>query len=792
MTDQGTRASPLTVLGDALLLLAAMVGLTLSFLSLYGDPAQGRLMVAQTTPLDQCALWTGSFLVLASAFALLALCIWSLPRFREGTAAAVSALLGAAVFFNWDGVFQGAALTVRTVSLLFAQRVSWGLVLQYDPELTLVREGAVTRLFLILALALLALMLGWAVVRARRWWLVVVLTLPPLLPGLLADLYPDWPAFMALAACWCTMLLCDLCRWAAPSGRGKLTLTVLPCVAAALAAITLAFPREGYTRPQWALDMQVELDSVYNRLADFLSRFDGPFGGRVTYVGEAEEADLTQAGPLRYTGRTALQVSTDYDGRIYLRGSSLAVYENGVWTALPEGAYDEYDPPDSVGTLAPFPLYFPALTATGDTTAYTVTVDNVGRVGSCVYAPYHLLVQELEEGGMLPVEDSYLARRSGQWTHTISFAERTPPGQTSSSGGNGEAVVKFTASPFPRTNESYSRYREFVYRHYLGVPEELRPSLERLLLENGVHGPANAGPIDPAGTAREIAALLDRLCEYDTEAPAAPEGTDPVEYFLTQSRKGYCMHYASAAALMLRAMGLPARYVSGFTAECASGQRADVPDRAAHAWVEVWIDNFGWYPAEVTPAAAFEWYEPGPLASFELPSEPIWESEEPEPTPTSFQEPGPEASERPSGGPQDPGGQEPGGGLVLAILTAAAKALAAAAGVFALLWLGQFLPKKYRAGQLNGPDHNRAALTAYGYLLRMRRWGGRMDERAVELAQKARFSQHILTDEELGELRGFVDRERERLCVILDPLPRLAFRYLWGMPKRPKAPENPE
>lgn len=106
--------------------------------------------------------------------------------------------------------------------------------------------------------------------------------------------------------------------------------------------------------------------------------------------------------------------------------------------------------------------------------------------------------------------------------------------------------------------------------------------------------------------------------------------------------------------------------------------------------------------------------------------------------------------------------------------------------------------KRYRARRLNEPDRNRAALYGYGYLRRLERWGGRMDERAVELAQKARFSQHTLTGGELKELRQLVDLERERLSVILDPLPRWAFRYLWGMPKRPRpqnggeSPEHPE
>ena len=89
-------------------------------------------------------------------------------------------------------------------------------------------------------------------------------------------------------------------------------------------------------------------------------------------------------------------------------------------------------------------------------------------------------------------------------------------------------------------------------------------------------------------------------------------------------------------------------------------------------------------------------------------------------------------------------------------------------------------------------EEDTAALDGYGYLLRMERWGGRMDERAVELAEKARFSQHTLTQEELDELCRLIDQERERLCVILNPLPRLAFRYFWGMPVRPGPEENQE
>ena len=325
MTERQDRPALLSVLGDGLLLICALMGFTGSFFSLYGDVSRA-----------------GPFLFLAGVFALLSLGAWSLPRFRWAAAGGAAAVLAAVSALRWDELVQGAAFTVRGISVIFAQRVSWGRVFEFGSALPPSQERTAAQLFLLLALALLALALGWAVVRARRWWLVMALTLPPLLPGLLADLYPHWTAFMALCACWCSMLLCDLCKWAAPDRRGALTLTALGCAAAMLAIVSIAFPREDYARPPWALEAEERLHDAANRCAGLFSQWDGPFRSPVTYVGSAEEADLTNAGPLRYTGRTVLRVDTDYEGRLYLRGSSLAVYEDGVWTGLPEGAYQDY------------------------------------------------------------------------------------------------------------------------------------------------------------------------------------------------------------------------------------------------------------------------------------------------------------------------------------------------------------------------------------------------------------------------------------------------------------------
>lgn len=760
MPERENRPSPTAILGDGLVLLCALLGLTASFLSLYRTSAAVPLI-----PLDWAADQRDQFLLWAALFALLSLGVWSLPRLRWAAAGTLAALWGLALWRSWRAVSAGACLTAEAVSGLFAQRVDWGVAFAFESGLSALEERAAVRLFLILALAGLALPLGWAVARGRRWWLAALLTLPPLLPGLLADLYPSWPPFLALCACWCALLLSSLCRRAAPSPRGRLTLVSLAASFLLLAGITLAFPREGYTRPPWARQAEESLTSFVNRMADWLPRWeDGPFRTTVTFVGSAEEADLAHAGPLNYTGRTVLQVKSDYEGRLYLRGTSLAVYEDGVWKPLPDGTWQDYQ--DYLGTLDGLPpqpespLLLPAL---GRSHTHTVTVDNVGAVGACVYAPYFLTEQDWEGAGMLPVEDAYLARKKGQWSHTVEFADLTM-----SNGGD----------------HGYTPYQDYAYDHYLDVPEELREELDAVCLRIG--SPYSLGGAVYA--AEMTADYLDALCRYDQSAPAAPEGTDPVLYFLNESRRGYCMHYASAAVLLLRAMGVPARYASGFTAYSIPGRQAAVADRAAHAWVEVWVDGLGWYPVEVTPAAAFEQLiQPiGPEPGTESVPPP---DATPEPTATPQPTQGPGETPAPTQGPSGPGGEgevRPARSLLPWL-----KGLAAAGGGLGLLWLVQFAVKRHRRVRMSDPDRNRAALYAYRCLEELARWGGSIDPQGVELAEKAKFSPHTLTEEEAAALRRLVDRERARLAAGPSRWRRLLFRYAWGRPPHP-APESPQ
>ena len=126
--------------------------------------------------------------------------------------------------------------------------------------------------------------------------------------------------------------------------------------------------------------------------------------------------------------------------------------------------------------------------------------------------------------------------------------------------------------------------------------------------------------------------LSDKLTEdfvYSLNPGITPNNQDFVGYFLNENKKGFCAHFATSATLILRSLGIPARYVEGYvlsyddmsnvkiiedaelsdyidtsvyTSERAVVQ-ADIGDDKAHAWVEYYDPVFGWRVFEATTAS---------------------------------------------------------------------------------------------------------------------------------------------------------------------------------------------
>lgn len=88
------------------------------------------------------------------------------------------------------------------------------------------------------------------------------------------------------------------------------------------------------------------------------------------------------------------------------------------------------------------------------------------------------------------------------------------------------------------------------------------------------------------------------------------DGAEFLDYFLLQSRQGYCSHFATAFVLLARAEGYPARYVQGYCVPLKGEEVTSVYLDMAHAWPEVYVNGMGWIPFEPTPGYGKVRYSP--------------------------------------------------------------------------------------------------------------------------------------------------------------------------------------
>jgi transglutaminase-like putative cysteine protease len=107
---------------------------------------------------------------------------------------------------------------------------------------------------------------------------------------------------------------------------------------------------------------------------------------------------------------------------------------------------------------------------------------------------------------------------------------------------------------------------------------------------------------------------LRATARYDLDSPVPDEGEDAVDDFLFESHEGFCEHFASAEAVLLRSVGVPARVVTGFAGGTPRGAVRMMTGADAHAWVQVHVGDSRWVWTDPTAGATSADDEPGLLA----------------------------------------------------------------------------------------------------------------------------------------------------------------------------------
>lgn len=731
------RSGPAFLFANGLLIFSSLTGTVFFFVRTY---------------LVDVNLWMVFFACLI--FSVISLFVFSLLKYHWTCLAVLTVVFCLIVYWQLDTFVNGAQAVYSSVAKTLTDGMSFPGY--YNPAAKLSAEDwrNASGFFMISASFVLSMLLGWAVVRIRSFLSVFALTFPWLLFGFLAEIPVDWMSAIVVIACWLTLLMTSLSAQANPRGRAWLVLVSMGAVMLAIGLVSIFSPRSGYMQPAWARNAQHELINWGVRLSENLSDgakdFASGLGGPTIPTSDGH-VSLENAGPLRYTGRTVLRVETGSKGRMYLRGRSAADYTGTSWEPLGNAALSALNQTVSENRS----IFFPAFGA-GESGAASVKVTNTGAAGGTLYYPYQpvndtadMLVAQLQE-------DSYLAIDYGISEYTVMFR---PVNENS---------LYSDRAVYPEDEPSYC---EFVYQHYLDVPDGFIEAMTEWSNRSGWTGFESTAGTDSTsgawriGEADRIAQMLSETTEYDPHTPVTPEGEDFVGYFLNVSKRGYCMHYASAATLLLRAQGIPARYVSGFVFDVSATGTTEVPDSAAHAWVEIYLDSYGWYPVEVTApfrADSSNETEESPEA---LPEDPDLPQDSP-----AVESPSPTEA------PSESDGLYSGNGAGLGWLyISLAVLLLLSLPVLFRYWLAFRWRRLHRI-----TDNNRAVIEAYGYFERLERWGGRTEKRTAELVGKARFSQYSLTWEERMEVFNALYADIADTMCSLTPIKRTVFIYLFN------------
>ena len=142
--------------------------------------------------------------------------------------------------------------------------------------------------------------------------------------------------------------------------------------------------------------------------------------------------------------------------------------------------------------------------------------------------------------------------------------------------------------------QSFARREALIRRVYLdcsGVSERAA----------SLAGEITAGCGSDYEKALAIAAYLQEHYRYSLHPLPVPEQENFLDWLLFEGQEGYCTWYATAAVLLCRSEGIPARYVQGYRCELQAERFTVLRSEDAHAWCECYLSGYGWVRLEATP-----------------------------------------------------------------------------------------------------------------------------------------------------------------------------------------------
>lgn len=520
--------------------------------------------------------------------------------------------------------------------------------------------------------------------------------------------------------------------------------------AAILGGLLLCFPQETYEPP-------ITWESLNTWMSNMSNKRNNQGNLDAGLTGNPSVIELNELGALPNHPFTCLYVRSSLNGALYLRGTVYTGFDGSVWSRGEPGTWSESD-------LFPYldkdsTDFWPYQTAPSAPSPDDVEaalsgylqIETVG-IEPMLFTTYQ--ITSLPQGAVMG--DDYVRNTEELQVYSMNYLMNPPPNLT------GDAQ----SSPSP--------YEAWVLQNCLYVPEETRAGV---LAWWQTHG-QDVRPLDPdsramnvtdsesgsllyveADTVRfatEVAKCVSASAAYSRNPVHVPAGADFCTWFLNEAKSGYCVHFASSCVALLRALGIPARYVSGYVCTLEANKSAPVSNLQAHAWVEIWSGG-RWLCIEPTPSDATE-FTGRVIFGTVIPEESLVPPDtEPRPTTAPVTQP-PATSSTEARPPAEPE-KKPVDLTPLWIFLGVI-------GTVAMFPIRRTLLLRRWHRRLRRVDSNARAKMMYRRMQRLSRLSGAgIPENVEALANKAAFSQHTISPPELEELRLALKYQSARVSI---------------------------
>lgn len=605
--------------------------------------------------------------------------------------------------FLWRGDFAGQQILglLYQISVIYDRAYGCG-VLRFGGQLPVDYPAVILA-------AVIAVAVARAVCRQKSVVLPMFLAALPLAACLVVtDKVPDEKYLYFLMLGLVTLLFTGSLRKSSPDQIRRLTLMAAPAVAAALALLFWLAPQKSYVNR--ANEMQAAVLNWIRQVPGTLEQISGDLMSAADGAVEQPEVNLHTVGPQRRLTYPVLEVESSQSGTIYLREQDYDVYSGTGWTSSDRRSE-----------------IFAAESEPGGT-----VIIRTRRSRDSLLIPYY-------PGEALTLVGGRLNNAEGSKSYT--FPATSLP-------ANWHDIA--TADPQLDTGIYFTvASTNNISRNYRLLPNETKTWAEEFLKT------ILTDEQSATQKAETIASYVRDSALYDLNTSRMPTGgTDFARWFLEESDTGYCVHFATATAVLLRAAGVDARYVTGYMAGVQAGETATVTAAQAHAWVEYYEPRLGnWILLESTPADLSQEETTAPFQTQNEETTAQTTAEDPVQTTAP-------AQTEPSTGGEDrnetPAKNRNPGPWLKNLLIPAVLILAAA--------VQRMLRLMYRSRAMERGTPNARALARWREAERLAKLLGEEPPPALEeLAQKAKFSHHTLTKAELGVFDAYLEESRQSL-----------------------------